>query len=186
MLRMGQGGSASFAGICEEWANRWRPGKIFFGHSLFDRHWPVGIHDDRMLCTLAGTGGGKGDSAILNNVLLHNGSMFVIDVKGQIAAVTAEPLRRKGYKVYVIDHMNELGHGTARIDPLAALDPSDRKYVDKLRKMVWSMSIPSGDGRNRYFEENGRDLCVGAIDFVLRRKGEEFEEPVIQKEAADD
>jgi hypothetical protein len=92
-LRMGQGGSAGFAGICEEWANRYRPGMIFLGHSLFDRHWPVGMRDDRMLQTLAGTGGGKGESAIINNVLLHNGSLFVVDFKGQIASVTAEAQR---------------------------------------------------------------------------------------------
>ena len=42
---MGRGGSAGFASILEEWANRWQPGMIFFGHSLHDRHWPVGIED---------------------------------------------------------------------------------------------------------------------------------------------
>ena len=57
---MGRGGSAGFASILEEWANRWQPGMIFFGHSLHDRHWPVGVKDDRMLMTLAGNGGGKG------------------------------------------------------------------------------------------------------------------------------
>jgi type IV secretory pathway TraG/TraD family ATPase VirD4 len=121
-LPMGCGGSGGFAGICEEWANRYRPGMIFLGHSLFDRRWPVGMRDDRMLQTLAGTGGGKGESAIINNVLLHNGSLFVVDFKGQIASVTAEALRAKGYTVHIIDHLNVLNNGTASIDPLADLD----------------------------------------------------------------
>ena len=36
-----------FAGICEEWANRWKPGMILLGASMFDRKWLVGIRDDR-------------------------------------------------------------------------------------------------------------------------------------------
>ena len=46
---------------------------IFLGHSLHDRHWPVGVKDDRMLMTLAGNGGGKGESAIINNLLTYPG-----------------------------------------------------------------------------------------------------------------
>ena len=47
-LGMGGGGSSAFAGICEEWANRWKPGMILLGASMFDRKWLVGIRDDRM------------------------------------------------------------------------------------------------------------------------------------------
>ena len=45
-LGMGGGGSSAFAGICEEWANRWKPGMILLGASMFDRNWLVGIRDD--------------------------------------------------------------------------------------------------------------------------------------------
>jgi hypothetical protein len=182
LSRMGEGGSASFAGICEEWANLWRRGKTFFGHSLFDRHWPVGVKDDRMLLTLAGTGAGKDESAIINNVLLHDGSMFVVDVKGQVAAVTAEVLRRKGFEVHIIDQMNVLGRGTARIDPLHDLDPAALDYVEQVKKIVSAMSISSGSGRNRFFEEGGKRLCEGALDYLIRRKGEEFVPPQEQEE----
>lgn len=185
-LRFGAGGSAGFAGICEEWANRWRPGMIFFGHSLFDRHWPIGVRDERMLVTLAGTGGGKSESAINNNVLLHNGSMFVIDPSGQIAAVTAEALRVKGFEVRIIDQMNVLGLGTARLDPLAELDPKARDYVIRLKQLVEALSISSGNGRNRFFEQHGKTLCAGAIDYLIRRKDEEFVPEQYEKESVDD
>ena len=46
-LGMGGGGSSAFAGICEEWANRWKPGMILLGASMFDSKWLVGIRDDR-------------------------------------------------------------------------------------------------------------------------------------------
>ncbi len=175
-LRMGAGGSASFAGICEEWANRWRPGAIFLGHSLFDRHWPVGVRDDRMLCTMAGTGGGKGDSAIIPNLLLHPGSAFAIDVKGQLAAVTAAARRGKGHTVHIIDPFNVLGQGTARIDPLSDLDPDALDYVERLRKTVDAMVISTGE-RNRFFDEGGKTIVAGAIDYLKRRGTGEFVPP---------
>jgi type IV secretory pathway TraG/TraD family ATPase VirD4 len=175
-LPVGCGGSAAFAGICEEWAHRYRRGMIFLGHSLFDRHWPVGMRDDRMVQTLAGTGGGKGESAIINNVLLHDGSLFVVDVKGQIAAVTAEALRAKGYTVHIIDHLNVLRQGTASIDPLNDLDPGALDYVERVKKIVEAMTIPTGE-RNRFFEEGGKTICAGAIDYLIRRQGEEFVPP---------
>ena len=154
-------------------AHCWRPGMIFFGHSLADCHWPVGIRDERMLCTLGGNGSGKGESAIINNVLLHDGSMFVNDPSGQIAAVTAEALRRKGYEVHIIDHMNVLGQGTSRLDPVAELDPNALNYVSQLKQLVDAMAISSGSGRNRFFEDNGKTIIRGAIDFRIlpRRRG---------------
>jgi type IV secretory pathway TraG/TraD family ATPase VirD4 len=176
-LRMGGGGSAGFAGICEEWANRYRPGMIFLGHSLFDRRWPVGMRDDRMVQTLAGTGGGKGESAIISNVLLKDsGSLFCVDFKGQIAAVTAEALRRKGYTVHVIDHLNVLKQGTACVDPLNDLNPEALDYVERVKKIVEAMTIPTGE-RNRFFEEGGKTICAGAIDYLMRREGDEFVPP---------
>jgi type IV secretory pathway TraG/TraD family ATPase VirD4 len=184
-FKFGGGGAAGFASILEEWANRWQPGMIFYGHSLFDRHWPIGIKDQRMLLTLAGTGGGKGESAIINNVLLHDGSMVIVDPSGQIAAVTGEALRAKGFEVRVIDQLNILGQGTARLDPLSGLDPAAPDYVPRLRQLVDAMAVPSGDGRNRFFEEGGKTLCAGAIDYLKRRKAAEFEQPEPEEEADD-
>jgi type IV secretory pathway TraG/TraD family ATPase VirD4 len=183
-LRMGQGGSSSFAGICEEWANRWRPGMIFLGHSLFDRHWRVGIKDDRMLCTLAGTGGGKGDSAILPNLLAYPGSAFVIDVKGQNAAVSAGPRRKAGQTVHIIDPLNVLGEGTARLDPLSDLDPEALDYVERLKSIVGAIVISTGE-RNRFFEEGAKIVIAGAIDLLKRRRTGEFVQPSQEEEFTD-
>jgi hypothetical protein len=180
-LGMGGGGSAGFAGICEEWANRWQPGEIFLGHSLFDRHWPVGIKDDRMLCTMAGTGGGKSESALIGNLLLHPGSVFAVDVKGQLAAVTAEARRKNGQTVHVIDPLNVLGQGTARIEPLSDLDPEALDYVERLRKIVDAMVLSTGE-KNRFFDEGARTVIAGGMDFLKRRKTGEFVPPEEERE----
>lgn len=68
-LNMAIGGSARFAGICEEWRHAWKPGRILLGASMYDRHWLVGIEDDRHFATIATNWSGKGRDAIIGNLL---------------------------------------------------------------------------------------------------------------------
>ena len=68
-LNMSIGGSAGFAGICEEWRHAWKPGRILLGASMYDRHWLVGIEDDRHFATIATNRSGKGRDAIIGNLL---------------------------------------------------------------------------------------------------------------------
>jgi type IV secretory pathway TraG/TraD family ATPase VirD4 len=176
-LRMGGGGSAGFAGICEEWANRWRPGLILLGHSLFDRRWPVGVKDDRMMSVLGGVGAGKDETVIIPNLLLYaKGSAFVVDVKGQDAAVTAEARRKMGQAVHVLDPMGTLKQGTAHLNPLDALDPASNTYVEDIYAIVDALVI-AGHENNRFWSESARTVIAGAIDYAVRRKGEEFVPP---------
>src|SRR5271166_5474611 len=120
-LGLGAGGSSAFAGICEEWACRWKPGMILLGASMFDRKWLVGIRDDRGAGVVAGNGSGKGRSSIIPNLLTYPGSVYCQDFKGQNAAVTAQRRREMGQAVHILEPMAE---GGARWNPLELLDPS--------------------------------------------------------------
>jgi type IV secretory pathway TraG/TraD family ATPase VirD4 len=166
---MGRGGSAGFASILEEWANRWQPGMIFFGHSLHDCHWPVGIEDQRMLMTLAGNGGGKGESAIINNLLTYPGSVFVNDTKGQNAAVTARARREMGQDVFVLA---PFAKETAHLNPLAGLDPEAADYVERIKGIVEALVI-AGEGKDRVWSEWSKIVIEGLIDLEIRYHEEE-------------
>ncbi len=161
---MGRGGSAGFASILEEWANRWQPGMIFLGHSLHDRHWPVGVKDDRMVMTLAGNGGGKGESAIINNALTYPGSMFINDTKQQNAAVTAGRRRAMGQDVFVLA---PFAKETAHLNPLAGLDPEAADYVERIKGIAEALVIESGE-KNRIFAEWSKIVIEGLIDLEIR------------------
>ena len=161
---MGRGGSAGFASIIEEWANRWQPGMIFLGHSLHDRHWPVGVKDDRMLMTLAGNGAGKAKSAINNNLLTWPGSVFVNDPKGQNAAVTARARREMGQDVFVLAPFAE---ETAHLNPLAGLDPEAPDYVERIKGIVEALVI-AGEGKDRVWSEWSKIVIEGLIDLEIR------------------
>ena len=176
-LGMGNGGSSAFAGICEEWACRWKPGMILLGASMFDRHWLVGIRDDRMMMTVAGTGAGKGRSAIIPNLLTYPGSVYCQDFKGQNAAVTAQRRRDMGQIVHILDPMGALMEKGARLNPLETLDPKARGYVEQIDSIVDALVI-GGDEKHRFFDDAARTLIAGLIDYVVRRDGDgEFEPP---------
>lgn len=55
-----------------------------------------GIRDDRHLLTIASSRTGKGVSLLVPNLLLYDGSVIVIDPKGELARVTARARREKG------------------------------------------------------------------------------------------
>jgi hypothetical protein len=163
-FRMGRGGSAGFASIFEEWANRWEPGKIFLGHSLHDRHWPVGVRDDRMQMTIAGNGGGKGETAIIPNLLTYRGSVFVNDTKGQDAAVTARARREMGQDVFLLA---AFAKETAHLNPLAGLDPEAPDYVERIKGIVDAIVI-AGEGKDRVWSDWARIVLEGLVDLEVR------------------
>jgi type IV secretory pathway TraG/TraD family ATPase VirD4 len=49
----------------------------------------IGYSDDRHICLVSGSRGGKGTSVILNNLCFWPGSAIVVDPKGENATVTA-------------------------------------------------------------------------------------------------
>ncbi len=166
---MGCGGSAGFASIVEEWANRWQPGMVFLGHSLHDRHWPVGVKDDRMLMTFAGNGGGKGERAIIPNLLTYPGSVFVNDTKEQNAAVTARMRREMEQDVFVLSPFAE---ETAHLNPLAGPDPEAADYVERIKGIVEALVI-AGEGKDRVWSEWAKIVLEGLIDLEIRYHEEE-------------
>ncbi len=168
---MGRSGSAGFASILEEWANRWQPGMIFLGHSLHDRRWPVGVKDDRMLMTLAGNGGGKGESAIIPNLLTYPGSVFVNDTKEQNAAVTARARRAMGHDTFVLA---PFAKETAHLNPLAGVDPEAADYVERIKGIAEALVIVT-DEKNRVWAEWSKIVIEGLIDLEIRYHEEETE-----------
>lgn len=95
----GQGGSAAFSGLIEDWAQRYRPGSILLGQSLHELLWRVGWADDRGILTIAASRSGKGRAAIIPNLIVWPGSALVIDPKGTNAAVTAARRGKGGGRV---------------------------------------------------------------------------------------
>ena len=72
---------------------------------------PLGYADDRHVCLVSGTRGGKGTGLIIPNLCLWPGSCVVIDPKGENATVTA---RRRGNGS---DYAHGMGQEVRILDP---------------------------------------------------------------------
>lgn len=177
---VGLGGTASFSGLLDEWANPWRPGQVLLGASLYDPKWIVGFSDDRHVCTIATSRAGKGRSVIIPNLITWRGSALVIDPKGQNALVTAlargkggksltQPL---GQTVRILDPLGEirdprLQDCKARFNPLAGLDPGVDDYVERVELIADALVVPDTKAKDNFFDTSARVMLSGLIDYVV-------------------
>jgi hypothetical protein len=176
---VGLGGTSSFSGLLDEWANPWRPGQVLLGASLYDPKWLVGVADDRHITTIATSRAGKGRSVIIPNLLTWPGSALVIDPKGQNACVTA--LKRGsgdgrlveclGQTVRIVDPLREirdpnLQSYVARFNPLAELDLRAADYSERVDLISDALVVPTSS-KDSFFDNSARALINGLIDYVM-------------------
>ena len=107
-------------------------GKFWLGRA--EDETPLGYCDDRHICLVSGTRGGKGTSVIVNSLCFWPGSAVVVDPKGENATVTAARRGRGnkyctglGQAVHVLDpfmasHVDESYRSS--FNPFDALDPN--------------------------------------------------------------
>ncbi|CDO38866.1 type IV secretory system conjugative DNA transfer family protein [Novosphingobium sp. KN65.2] len=182
VYQFGRGGSATFAGITDEWESLHKPGSILLGRSAYGKEWTIGLKDDRHLLTIASTGGGKGRSAIIPNLVLWPGSALVLDPKGTNAAVTAA--RRgngggrveqgMGQEVHVFDPFSVLakqGIESGAFNPLALLDPSSERITED----VWAIAdaLVVAEPGSEHWDQSAHALISGLIAHVITQEPEE-------------
>ena len=97
----------------------YQKGNIWLGRAPGERELPVGYSDDRHVCLVSGSRGGKGTSSIMNNLCLWPGSVVVVDPKGENATITV-PRRGKGSA-----HCLGLGQNVHVLDPFKAAQVDD-------------------------------------------------------------
>ena len=170
-----------------EWANPeeveerylYRDGTVWLGRSASDKPVPVGYRDDRHVCLVSGSRGGKGTTSIVNNLILWPGSICVLDPKGENATVTAarrgggsKHCQGLGQAVQVLDPFK-----TAQVDdslrgrfnPLDALDPANEESIDEAGRVADAIVvIHEGSGNaDPFWDESARAMVKGIILHVL-------------------
>ena len=84
----------------------------------------ISYKGDRHLLTVAPTRAGKGTTQIIPNLLTYEGSMLVIDPKGENALITAKRRQEMGQEVHIVDPW-----GIANVD---GIEPSSFNPLDWL------------------------------------------------------
>lgn len=175
LASMGQGGSASFAGMVDEWDCLYEPGAVLLGRSLYRKDTIIGLDDDRGLLTVASNRSGKGRAAIIPNLLTWPGSVLVIDPKGTNAAVTAARRGHGGGRVtdslgqdvHVLDPFGIVaGVKSAAFNPLGAIDLKAVTAKEDLGLLAEALIVPSG-GRDAHWDQSAHSIVLGIMAQLL-------------------
>jgi type IV secretory pathway TraG/TraD family ATPase VirD4/uncharacterized protein YecT (DUF1311 family) len=150
--------------------------QFWFGSAFDSQGLPLGYQDDRHVCLVSGSRGGKGAGIIVPVLCTWQGSCIVVDPKGENATVTA---RRRGLgspytkgmaqKVCILDPFDEVQLPRslkARFNPLDAIDPTSDLAIDDAGRIAAALIVPQSQSEP-FWEEAARNLVKGLILHVI-------------------
>jgi type IV secretory pathway TraG/TraD family ATPase VirD4 len=167
-----------------EWAEQalvektylYRDGEVWLGRSGTDRPVSIGYCDDRHVCVVSGSRGGKGTTSIVNNLILWPGSLCVVDPKGENATITAARrgkgsphCKGLGQSVQVLDPFNAAQVEDSlrgRFNPLDALDPARDETIDEAGRIADAVVVVH-ESNDPFWDESARSMVKGLILHVL-------------------
>lgn len=116
---------------------------------------------------------GKGTDFVLPNLFHLGDSMVVTDMKGELAAVTAQHrAMRLGHKIIVLNPWGLHGLPSHRINPLQILiklasDPAlQRGLSDGIKGIVLQLLPEPEDQRNKYFRDGARAIQRAVLIYL--------------------
>lgn len=150
--------------------------RFWIGEGLDQNATSLGYRDDRHVCLVSGSRGGKGVGAIIPNLCFWAGSCIVVDPKGENATVTArrrgsgsEYTHGLGQKVCILDPFGEVplpNSLKAHYNPLDAIDPNSDLAVDDAGRVAAALVVVQSQ-RDPYWEEAAQSLIKGLILHVI-------------------
>lgn len=154
----------------------YRDGTIWLGRSASENQVPVGYLDDRHVCLVSGSRGGKGTTSIIPTLLTWPGSVCVVDPKGENATVTAarrgkgsEHCQGLGQAVHVLDPFKAAQVGDSlygRFNPLDALDPANEETIDEAGRIADAVVVIH-ESNDPFWDESARAMVKGLILHIL-------------------
>ena len=147
---------------------------------------PIHYDRGRHLLTVAPTRSGKGVASIIPNLLTYQGSVFIIDPKGENAMITAgrrgrgDQARRIpgiGQSVFLVDPWNiaaaDIGLRPARFNPLDWIKADDPDAAENAFLLADALVPGNSDGEGRFWDDEAKAMLTGVILFVATSKTEE-------------
>lgn len=119
---------------------------------------------------VAPTRAGKGVGYVIPNTLLFNGSIVVLDVKGEIFEATARHRKAEGDEVYRFSPF-DFEHPTHRYNPLervARIENLEQRYTELAKISDYFLTV-SDKGSAGDFLAEGRELFVAAGLLAIER-----------------
>lgn len=130
---------------------------------------------DRHLLTVAPTRSGKGTTQIIPNLLTYEGSMLVIDPKGENAMITAQRRKDMGQDVHIVDPWGIVdveGIEASQFNPLDWLREDEGEITENA--MILADALVVGENHSdAFWVEEAKALLQGIILHVATDKAED-------------
>ena len=128
----------------------------------------VRLKTDRHLLTFAPNRSGKGVSSIIPNLLTWpaDGSMLIVDPKGENADVTARRRRELGQAVHVLDPFGITRQPAARFNPLLWLEPFGDDLAEDAALLADGLVVSGRNEEQEFWNAEARALIAGLIMHV--------------------
>lgn len=147
---------------------------LYFDGEVWQR---ISYSGDRHLITVAPNRSWKGVSHIIPNLLTYEGSVMVIDPKGENALITALARQKMGQKVILIDPWGiaapKIGIEAARFNPLDWLQPGDVDMAENAMILTDALVRPATQKTDPFFREEAKAFVQGLLMHVA--VAEEFD-----------
>lgn len=156
----------------------YRDGTVWLGRSGSEGRMPLGYLDDRHVCLVGGSRGGKGTTSIVPALITWPGSICCVDPKGENATISASRrgagsahCKGMGQTVKVLDPFQSAQVADSlrgRFNPLDTLDPKAEETVDEAGRIADAIVVVHEGGTNDpFWDESARAMVKGLLLHVL-------------------
>ncbi|MBI1187161.1 MAG: TraM recognition domain-containing protein [Alphaproteobacteria bacterium] len=132
---------------------------------------PLLYGEDRHLVTIAPTGAGKGRGVIIPNLLRFEGSVIVIDPKGETWHVTHRRRREMGQEVRLLDPFGAVSRRTDSLNPFDLFDRPGALLDADAEMLASLLAGDAGFHKEPFWDNWGRSLMAGVIAGVAETAG---------------
>ncbi len=135
----------------------------------FDVHRPSAAGDliayegEAPITVVAPTGSGKGRDFLIPLLLTHTGPVLVVDLKGELSAVTARRRRKMGHQVAVIDPFGITGKPSDRLDPFELFRLPGSIVECDAEMFAAMLNQGHGSDDDPFWDDTGSSLIAGLI-----------------------
>jgi type IV secretion system protein VirD4 len=127
---------------------------------------PISYSEDRHLLTIAPTGAGKGRGVIIPNLLRFEGSVIVIDPKGETWHVTHRRRKEMGQEVRLLDPFGAVSKKTDSLNPFDLFDRPGALLDADAEMLASLLAGDVGFHKEPFWDNWGRSLMSGVIAAV--------------------
>lgn len=154
-------GDAAFQDLASLRRGKWfrKQGHIFgrIGRNI------LRVKDDRHHLIIGPTRSGKGAGYVIPNALMHEGSMIVTDLKGEVFKATAGFRRRNGSQVFLFAPGSEK---TNRYNPLDFIRPERGNRTTDIQNIASILVPENTESENSVWQATAQQVLAGVISYI--------------------